>query len=341
MRRAPELTLLGVCLATLVVSCGGSAKPAAYAPSKTAAEPETAPVPTTPPAGTVVAVGDTPEGLVVDDPAGLAIAALRRPDSLALVSLGGSHQVRLVATPGRARHLRLVAAGGPLLFPAEDTNELIELSLPAASVISKVATLHQPHDAVVAGGRVWITDELAGSVTSIGAGGRTLPAGLQPGGLAAAAGRVAAADVRGNRLYVFDAKSQKQIAVLPAGAGPTHVVEVNATTVAVADTRGNAVLLYALDGTPRLVARIALAGGPYGLAADPARHHLWVALSGRNQLVRLDIESDGAGEKIVRSNVTLPTVQQPNSVAVSATTGEVVVAGATKNGQLQLVVDPN
>jgi hypothetical protein len=333
---------LGVGLSLALTSCGGSTSSSGSAsagapPSKTAAEPETAAAPTVTPAGTVIAVGDTPEGLVVDDPSGLAVAALRHPDSLALVSLSGAHQVRLVATPGRARHLRLLAPGGPLLFPAEDTNELIELALPAATVISKVPTRRQPHDAVEAGGRIWITDELAGTVTSIGAGGRTLPSGLQPGGLAAAAGRVAVADVRGNRLYVFDAKSQQQIAVLPAGAGPTHVVQVNATTVAVADTRGNAVLLYALDGKPRMVARLALAGGPYGLAADAARHHLWVALSGRNQLVRLDVQDN----RLVRSSVTLPTVQQPNSVAVSEATGEIVVAGATPKGQLQLVVDPH
>ena len=334
-------------LSVVLVSCGGSAKPAGSPPSKTAAEPETAPAPSVAPAGVVIPVGDTPEGLVVDDPSKLAIAALRRPDSLALVSLTGTHQVRLVATPGRARHLRLLAPGGPLLFPAEDTDQLIELALPAATVISRTPTRKQPHDAVEAGGRVWITDELAGTVTSLGAGGRTLKAGLQPGGLAAAAGRVASADVRGNRLYVFDARTQRQVAVLPAGAGPTHVVQVDATTVAVADTRGDAVLLYALDGKPRMIARLPLAGGPYGLAADPARHQLWVALSGRNQLVRLDLVLDKAGvAKLVRSNVTLPTVQQPNSVAVSTITGEVVVAGATKKGNLQLingesVIDPH
>jgi hypothetical protein len=344
MKRA---LVIAVGISLTAVACGGSAKQADSPPSRTAAEPETAPAPSVRPAGVVIPVGDTPEGLVVDDASGLAIAALRRPDSLALVSLTGTHRIRLVATPGRARHLRLLAPGGPLLFPAEDTDQLIELALPAATVISKVATRRQPHDAVEAGGRIWITDELAGTVTSVGAGGRTLNAGLQPGGLAAAAGRVAVADVRGNRLYVFDAKSQRQVAVLPAGAGPTHVVQVDATTVAVADTRGDAVLLYALDGEPRMVARLPLAGGPYGLAADPLRHHLWVALSGRNQLVRLDIRGDAVkgdkvkGDELVRSSVTLPTVQQPNSVAISATTGEVVVAGATAAGFLQLIVDPH
>jgi hypothetical protein len=324
--------MLGGAAATAVLlGCGGSASAPQPAKPATAAEPQKAPAPTATPLGTVVRVGDTPEGLVVDDRSGLAIAALRRPDSLAFIQLAGTHPVRKVATPGRARHLRLLQPGGPLLLPAEDTDRLLELALPTGKVVSSIATRRQPHDAVPAGGRVWITDELAGSVTSIGEGGVTLPAGLQPGGLAAAAGRVASADVRGNKLYVFDATSQRQVAVLPAGAGPTHVVQVNATMVAVADTRGSAVLLYALDGKPRLLTRLPLAGGPYGLAADPARHRLWVALSGRNELVQLDVTNG----RLAQTGKPLPTVQQPNSVAVNASTGAVVVAGAIPDGVVE------
>jgi DNA-binding beta-propeller fold protein YncE len=141
------------------------------------------------------------------------------------------------------------------------------------------------------------------------------------------------ADVRGNALYVYDVKTQRQVAVLAAGAGPTHIVRVGPTTVAVADTRGNAMLLYDLSGHPRLLYRLPLPGGPYGLAADPARHQLWVALSGRNQLVRIDVD----GTRLHLSGVHYATVQQPNSVAVSATTGELAVAGAIPKGLLQLV----
>ena len=67
---------------------------------------------------------------------------------------------------------------------------------------------------MLAAGRIWVTNELAGTVQSLGRGGRTLQAGLQPGGLAAAANRVAVADVRGNRLYIFDAVSERRIAEL-------------------------------------------------------------------------------------------------------------------------------
>ncbi len=272
---------------------------------------------------------------MVDDSLGVAVVALRRPDSIALVGLGGPHTLRTIATPGRARHLRLASPSGPLLLPGEDANTLFEVALPTGAITARYATGRQPHDAVAVDGHVWVTDELAGRVSILGGSGsgKSLPAGLQPGGLDTAGGRVAVADVRGNALYVYDVKTQRQVAVLAAGAGPTHIERVGPTTVAVADTRGNAILLYDLSGHPRLLYRLPLAGGPYGLASDPARHQLWVALSGRNQLVRVDVD----GTRLRLSAVHFATVQQPNSVAVSAATGELAVAGATPKGLLQLV----
>lgn len=319
--------------AGLFVGCGSSAA-LSPRPSRTAAEPQTAQTPSTPPAGTVIAVGDTPEGAVIDDSLEVVVVALRRPDSVAIVSLSGRHAVRRIATPGRARHLRLASPSGPLLLPGEDVNAIFEVALPAGTITARYDTGRQPHDAVFVDGRVWVTDELAGRVSILGGGSsESPPAGLQPGGLDTAGGRVAVADVRGNALYVFDVKTQRQVAMLAAGAGPTHVVRVGPTTVAVADTRGNAILLYDLSGRPRLRFRLPLAGGPYGLAADLAHHRLWVALSGRNQLVRVDVD----GARLRATSVHFPTVQQPNSVAVSIATGELVVAGATADGTVQLL----
>ena len=110
-------------------------------------------------------------------------------------------------------------------------------------------------------------------------------------------------------------------------------MHVGPTTVAVADTRGDAILLYDLSGRPRLLYRLPMPGGPYGLAADPGRHRLWVALSGRNQLVAVDLE----GLRLRATSIRFATVQQPNSVAVSAATGELAVAGATLRGTVELL----
>jgi hypothetical protein len=151
----------------------------------------------------IISVGDTPEGIVFDDVHQDVVLALRRPDALAVVTLKAGHAVRRLATPGRARHLRLAASGGPLLLAGEDTNALYELSLPDGTVERRCPMLRQPHDAVAVDGHIWVTDELAGKVSvldlSSGKGAMTPPAGVQPGGLGAAGDRVAAADVRGNR----------------------------------------------------------------------------------------------------------------------------------------------
>jgi DNA-binding beta-propeller fold protein YncE len=280
----------------------------------------------------VLPIGDTPEGVLIDDVHHLVVVALRHPDSLALVTLTSPRRVRTVGLPGRARHLRFAASVGPVLVPGEDSGHLYEVGLPSGEVVTDFVTGRQPHDAVLAAGRIWVTNELAGTVQSLGPGGHTLPAGLQPGGLAAAADRVAVADVRGNRLYIFDAVSQRSIAELPAGAGPTHVVQTGPTTIAVADTRGNAVLHYDLSGKPRMIDRVALPGGPYGLAADPSKGQLWVALSGPNLLVRFDVRAG----RLDKTSISVRTVQQPNSVAISDS-GTIAIAGAVRKGLLQLV----
>lgn len=325
----------------LLAGCSSGGKGIAASPSPVlspAAEPETAPSPATRPAGLVLPVGDTPEGVVADDVTHLAVVALRRPDALAFVDLravgSGKDAVRRVSVPGRARHLRLVKPGGPVLVPGEDSDVLAEVALPDGAVLSTVHTPRQPHDAVAVDGRIWVADELAGAVTALGPGGKTLPGPVQPGGLAAAGGRVATADVRGNKLYVYDTTSLTQVAALPSGEGPTHVVEAGGSKVLVADTRGDAVLLFDLAGTPRLLDRLPLPGGPYGLAADLRRSRVEVALSGRNMLVGVEI----VGDKLrLDPAPPQPTVQQPNSVAVDEMTGHVVVAGATPKGTLQIL----
>jgi len=76
--------------------------------------------------------------------------------------------------------------------------------------------------------------------------------------------------------------------------------------------------------------RLFLPGGPYGVAVDPGRLRLWVTLPGRNEVVELP--AHGRPHVVARH----PTVRQPDSVAVDASTGQAVVTGRT-DGVLQLV----
>ncbi|MBJ7472513.1 MAG: hypothetical protein JHD16_14500, partial [Solirubrobacteraceae bacterium] len=79
--------------------------------------------------------------------------------------------------------------------------------------------------------------------------------------------------------------------------------------------------------------RVYVAGAPYGVATDETRKRLWVTLTARNELVEFGLH--GRPHILQR----IPTVRQPNSVAVDPESGDVLVAGRTE-GQLQLLANP-
>ncbi len=98
------------------------------------------------------------------------------------------------------------------------------------------------------------------------------------------------------------------------------------------DTTGDGLLVVETRPDVRVTRRVALEGGPYGLAVDRERGRLWVTLTETNEVVEL---SGGARPRILD---TYPTVRQPNTVAVDERSGRVFVTG-TADGVLQLL-DP-
>ncbi len=283
--------------------------------------------------GRVVSLaGGKPKGAVVDAASKTLAVALRSPDRLALVDTR-SGKVRTVPVPGAARHLA-IGRPGELLVMGENTDVLARVSLPGGEVVGKVKVGRQPHDAARVGDTLFVANEFGRSVGVVRDGEmvRELGGLVQPGGLAATRGRVAVVDVRANELHVFDAASLRRVAVLPAGDGPSHVRAIGDGRVVVADTRGNAVRTYDVTGKPRQLSTMQLSGRPYGLATDMRRGVAYVTLSTSNQVVQFDIRPDGS---LVR-RTTLPTVQQPNSVAVDASTGTVYVIGKA-DSQIQVL----
>jgi hypothetical protein len=314
-----------------------------------APEPDHAPVPTTTPAGLVLPAGPVPEGIVITR-SGL-VAASERGRLLLLINDRTHRVLGTRSVPGTARHLRLAGPDGPLLLPGEDTDTVSVVSLPTGRVLSSEKVGRQPHDAVAAGPSadptaiLVDTDELGGSVTFLRTTGQgtvsrvTRPGPVQPGGLAGAAGRVGVVDVRGNSLWVYDPVTATLIATLPAGRGVTHAEQIGTgPLIVVADTRGGALLAFRLDGVPRRVGRLAIPAGPYGLGWDPVRQRLWVAESGRNLAVPVQVGTDGT-MSVAGAGVT--TVQQANSLAVDPVTGTLAIAGATRPGTVQLVDPPH
>ena len=302
-----------------------------------AAEPPHSPPAMRAPAGRVVPVGAGPEGVVADPVTGLVAVALRDPAALALVDERTGVVRRRVALPGAPRHLALARPGGPVLVPAEPADRFLAVALPGGAVRAAVRVGAYPHDLTAAAGAVVVGDERGNALTEV-RGGRALRSvrvATQPGGVVALDGgrHVAVVSVRERVLEIYDARSLRRTGGAPAGVGPTHVACLDRGWCYVADTQGDALLVFSVGDGVVLTRRYRLDGGPYGIALDRRRRRLFVTLPGRNELVEL--VAHGRPHVVRR----WPTVRQPDSVAVDERTGRIVVTGRA-DGVLEILDAP-
>ena len=229
--------------------------------------------------------------------------------------------MRRVPLPAPARHLAYDPAVRAVLVPAEAANELLVVRPDGVVSATKVGT--HPHDATSVGGNVFVADEHSDQVSVLRHGHvvRTLPTPHQPGGIAAVSDRwVALVAVSARVLQIYGARSLKPLGSVPAGVGPSHIVS-RAGYGYVADTQGDQILVYKIRARPRLVAKVAVPGTPYGLAVDVGRGRLWVTSTATNRLSEFKLLPRP------RRIASYRTLRQPNSVAVDERTGRVFVAG--------------
>ncbi|MGI8647410.1 MAG: YncE family protein [Mycobacteriales bacterium] len=340
MSRRSRCSVLLVLLALMLSACGnGTSHSARHEPNVKrfpAAEPSNAPELTQPPTGRLISIGPGAEGAVADAQTHLVAVGLRDPSRLALVDGRTGTPVHDVALPGHLRHLQLRGPGGPVIVPAESADAVLEVSLPSGTISPPVHVGKSPHDATAtSSGTLVVGNEFGGTVSVVESGTVTHTFGdaTQPGGLAAVGDTVGMIDVSENTLTIYDIKRLQQLAELPAGRGPTHTTADKHGRLAVVDTRGGALLIYELGSKPHQVARLSLPGGPYGMAYDPIRDRLWVTLTATNELVGIDMS--GKSPKVTQR---LPTLRQPNTVAIDSSTGRLFVASPTQ-GELELI-DP-
>jgi DNA-binding beta-propeller fold protein YncE len=322
----------------LCLGCGSSASHPTAKARTDVPEPAVAPPLTRLPAGTLVHLPGAPEGLAVDAEDGILAVGTRGPNGVALVDTTTGRQRKLIPVAGSPRHLQLAGPRGPVLVPAESVGRLIQISLPGGAVVADTPVGRQPHDAAAAGGTVFVGNEFSNTVSLIRHGVQVAvePAPLQPGGVAAApdGSVVVVVGVRGRQMEAY-APDGRSLGVAPVGVGPTHVRAGTGGLFYVADTEGDAILVFRADATgPHQVARVAtLDGRPYGIAVDTTRGLLYTTLTATNRLQAFRIR----GTTLVPDR-TWPTARQPNDVAVDEATGRVFVAGTAGN-QLELI-DP-
>lgn len=320
--------------ALLVAGCGSSKV------NPPPAEPATSPPLKRKPAGEVLKIGSEAEGVAVDPKTGIAAVSFRDPARLELIDTATARPVGRVPTPDPSRHIGLAAPGGPVLVPVEFKDRLLEVELPSGRVAANIAVGDFPHDAAeAADGKIFVGDE-GGDTVSVVEGDAVkvdLPAPEQPGGVAASGDLVGVVAVAARQIAFYDADSLDQLAVLGAGAGPSHVVAADDGRFYVTDTGGDAILVYQgrppEGGEPRLIDRTNLPDSPYGIAIDQRRDQLWVTQTGVNRVVQLDLT-----ELAPTIGASFPTVRQPNTVGVDERTGQVVVVGRD-DGEVQ-IFDP-
>ena len=197
---------------------------------------------------------------------------------------------RRVPLPAAPRHLALAGARRPGAR-ARRGRRRAALGRAPGRRVTRAPTGREPHDAAAAGGRVFVADEFAHTLTVLDgrAAGHPHPHALQPGG-------VTPLD-RGRRSRSSPSASAssrcstprpgERTGRAPAGVGPTHAVSDGGNYLFVTDTAGGALLVYHLRPALELIRRYPLPGSPYGIAVDTARARLFVTQTARNQLTEL------------------------------------------------------
>jgi DNA-binding beta-propeller fold protein YncE len=163
------------------------------------------------------------------------------------------------------------------------------------------------------------------------AGSTRAAATRRPSTVAVGSHDTAILNVRADTLTLFDIRTRRRIGTASAGPGATHLVNDDGDLFVV-DTRGNALLEFAVTpptpGVARLalqrIARLVLPGSPFAIAADPARRRVWVTLTGADRVAEISVANVLHPRVVAR----YPTGGRPDAVKVDARNGAVSVADA-------------
>jgi DNA-binding beta-propeller fold protein YncE len=263
--------------------------------------------------------------MVVDPTSQTLAVALKQPAELLLFSLTDlQHAPRTVPLPGTVTHLSLAKPGGPVLAPVSAADKVVEV-MPATGTTTVVPVPGGPTSAVEYEGHLLVAvparqaiDQFTGTKIT-----NTITGQVNPDQLLVTGGKLVMLDQI--RSAVFAAGGSVG-AGQRAGQGATNAATDGYGRVLVTDTRTGELLAF--SASPVLMRQSAPSPGvPYGITVDTRRNIAWVTATQLNQVIGYQL----AGGQPVRK-YRLPTVRQPDSVAVDPGSGRVFVASADGGG---------
>ncbi|HEY0805891.1 MAG TPA: hypothetical protein VGD84_12530, partial [Pseudonocardiaceae bacterium] len=234
-----------------------------------------------------------------------------------------SHTVSL---PGTVSHLSLAGPGGPILAPVATANQVVQITPSGTTAV--VTVPGGPTSAAVFNGQllVAVPGRHAVDVLTNGTVTSTISGQVNPDQVVTAGGKVLMLDRIRSAVFDVNTTGGSVGAGLRAGDGATNAVADGFGRVLVTDTRTGELLAFTAEPVV-MRQRSPVPGVPFGIAVDARRNLAWVTATGLNQVIAYQLAGGQPVEKY-----RLPTVRQPNSVAVDPDSGRVFVASADGGG---------
>ena len=325
--------------ATMLAGCSSSKSQTdlQVANNLVAATPATSPAPTVTASGQVISLPGDATAIVADPRSDTLAVAITQPAEIELYSLahpGGTPRAT-VALDGPATGLTLGAAGGPLLAAVPSDNLVFDITLgnrPGTTygTAARVPFTGGPTSAALVDKQLLVALPARKAVELIdpdtGKVNRTITGQVTPQQVVATGDKAVLIDQLQSAVFDVQLDEGSVGTGLRAGDGATNGVADSYGRILVTDTRTGELLAFSPDPIV-MRQRYPVPGSPYGIAYDSKRDLAWVTLTQLNQVVGFDMAGGAPVQKY-----TLPTVRQPNSVAVDPNSGRVFVASADGGG---------
>ncbi|WP_019854352.1 YncE family protein [Actinopolyspora mortivallis] len=328
--------LLAACLTTsalLLTACtgGGDSRPLQVTDELTSATPAPAPSPETTPAGRVVPAPPADHAVYLPATGLLALAGAEQASVTLVDTRELGSPARTIELPAPAASLRPLDGGRGLLAALPEAEVIVDIDVDSGE-LTRTPVRGHPSDALPVGDRLFVSRPGAEDVAVLRDGAVQHRAEGFPGAdtLLRRGSTVVVVDKLTTSVTPLDIETAEKLPALRAGEGATRAVTDEFGRVLLVDTRGEEIMAF--DTEPLIMKqRYPAKGSPFALAYDPGRDLAWVTLTARNELVGYDVTG---GQP--RETHRVPTVRQPEAVAVDPRTGTRYVASATGDG-LQVV----